>query len=202
MDFQELDIPGAWVFTPTLHTDDRGVFLESFTSSSLEQATGRSLELAQANISQSKKGAVRGIHYALLPPGQAKYIQCVSGSVYDVVVDIRVGSPTFGQWTAVTLDAVERKSVFISEGLGHGFAALEDNTTLAYFCSTPYTPSREFGISPLDPDLAISWPVPKIVISDKDKSALSLRAAQERELLPTYESCLSWTSQTHNRRSG
>ena len=194
MDFQELDIPGAWVFTPTLHTDDRGVFLESFTSSSLEQATGRSLELAQANISQSKKGTVRGIHYALVPPGQAKYIQCVSGSVYDVIVDIRVGSPTFGQWTAVTLDAVEHKSVFISEGLGHGFAALEDNTTLAYFCSSPYSPKREFGINAMDTSLRIEWPVATPHLSTKDKSAPTLEDAARSGQLPTFTECEEWQS--------
>ena len=191
----ELPILGAWVFTPTLHADDRGVFLESFTGTSLKQATGRSLELAQVNISQSKKGTIRGIHYALVPPGQAKYIQCVSGSVYDVIVDIRVGSPTFGQWIAVTLDAVERKSVFISEGLGHGFAALEDNTTLVYFCSSPYSPKREFGINAMDMSLSIDWPVSTPHLSLRDDSAPTLEDAKRAGQLPRYTDCEEW--QTH-----
>ena len=192
MEFQELEIPGAWVFTPTLHTDPRGVFLESFTRSSLLEATGRSLELAQANISVSNKGTIRGIHYALVPPGQAKYVQCVSGSAFDVVVDIRVGSPTFGQWTSVILDATEHSSIFISEGLGHGFTALEERTTLAYFCSTPYTPHREFGLNPFDPDLAISWPTTTRHLSEKDREAPSLAAAADQGALPSYRKCTEW----------
>ena len=199
MEFRELEIPGAWVFTPTVHQDPRGVFLESFTRSSLQEATGRSLDLAQANISVSSKGTIRGIHYALVPPGQAKYVQCVSGSAFDVVVDVRVGSPTFGQWTSVTLDATEHSSIFISEGLGHGFAALEEGTTLAYFCSTPYTPDREFGVNPFDPDLAISWPTATGHLSEKDRQAPSLSAALDQVVLPEYVECEEWTSAPQQR---
>ena len=192
MEFRELEIPGAWIFTPTLHHDERGVFLESFTRSSLVKATGRALELEQANISVSNAGTIRGIHYASVPPGQAKYVQCLSGSVTDVVVDIRVGSPTFGQWTSVILDSAKHTSIFISEGLAHGFAATVHGSTLAYFCSAPYAPDREFGIHPLDPEIGIDWGVANVLISAKDQRAPLLAEAKHRNLLPTYRDCLKW----------
>jgi dTDP-4-dehydrorhamnose 3,5-epimerase len=192
MDVKALEIPDAWLFTPEVHGDGRGVFLESFTRSSLSEATGRSLDLAQANISRSQRGTIRGIHFALVPPGQAKFVQCVSGLAYDVIVDVRVGSPTFGRWCAVELNAEVHQGVFISEGLGHGFAALADNTTLSYFCSTPYTPSNEFGISPFDPSLNISWPITGPTVSERDKHAPSLQKALEDGTLPTYESSQEW----------
>jgi len=192
MEFRELEIPGAWVFTPTLHHDARGLFLESFTRSSLREATGRSLELAQANISVSSKGTIRGIHYALVPPGQAKYVQCVSGSAFDVVLDVRVGSPTFGQWTSVILDTDKHSSIFLSEGLGHGFQALEESTTLAYFCSAPYAPEREFGVNPFDPDLGIAWPTVDGHLSEKDRAAPDLSAALDQGALPDYQECADW----------
>lgn len=192
MDFHELGIPGAWVFTPTLHTDDRGVFLESFTRTSLEQATGRSLEIAQTNISQSRAGTIRGIHFASVPPGQAKYVQCLSGSVYDVVVDVRAGSPTFGEWAHITLNSDSRQCLFISEGLGHAFAALEEDTTVLYHCSTPYQPDREFSINPHDTDLNIQWPCSNPQLSGKDRTAPTLSQALSRGLLPTLAECVQW----------
>lgn len=187
---QALEITGAWLFTPVHHTDDRGVFLESFTSAALREATGRSLELAQMNISVSRRGSVRGIHFADVPPGQAKYVQCLSGAVLDVIVDIRVGSPTFGAHVAWELNASDRQGLFVSEGLGHGFCALTEEASVGYLCSTPYTPGREHGIDPLDPDLDLPWPdgIPWL-LSDKDRAAPSLAEAQQTELLPTMEQC-------------
>jgi len=191
MQYRELKIPGAWEITPKQFGDDRGVFLEWFKQSSFTEATGRTLDLAQANCSVSAAGVLRGIHYADVPPGQAKYVMCVSGSVLDVVVDLRVGSPTFGLWDSVLLDTTDRRAIFLSEGLGHAFLALEDNSTLTYLCSTPYTPDREHEIHPFDPEIGIEWPsvgrdgTPlRYELSAKDRAAPTLAEAREAGRLP------------------
>jgi len=141
-----------------MRPDDRGVFLESFKESVFAEVVGHSLHLAQMNISVSRAGTVRGIHFADVPPGQAKYVQCFAGRILDIVVDIRVGSPTFGQYESVELDSESRSGLYISEGLGHAFCALSDTATVGYLCSEGYSPEREHGIHPLDPDLALPWP--------------------------------------------
>jgi dTDP-4-dehydrorhamnose 3,5-epimerase len=125
-----------------------------------------------------------------VPPGQAKYVTCVRGSGMDVVVDLRVGSPEFGQWDAVILDETDRRAVFVAEGLGHAFLALSDDATLLYLCSEGYRPGHEHGVNPLDPALGISWPagvVPRL--SDKDAAAPTLEEALRAGLLPSYDSC-------------
>jgi len=190
---REFGISGVWAFTPLVRVDPRGAFLESFKSSSCEATTGRRFDLRQSNISVSRSGTVRGIHCAQVPPGQAKYVQCVRGAILDVVVDIRVGSPTFGQWEAVRLDDEKREALFISEGLGHGFCALTPEVTVDYLCSEPYAPSREFGIHPLDPALGIPWPADvEIVLSEKDAAAPTLAEAQAQGLLPEFSECEAW----------
>ncbi|MBF0662208.1 MULTISPECIES: dTDP-4-dehydrorhamnose 3,5-epimerase [unclassified Rhodococcus (in: high G+C Gram-positive bacteria)] len=193
MQYRELKIAGAWEITPATFGDERGLFLEWFKQSTFREATGRSLELAQANCSVSAAGVLRGIHYADVPPGQAKYVTCVSGSVLDVVVDLRVGSPTFGQWDSVLLDTTDRRAIFLSEGLGHGFLALEDNSTVVYLCSTPYTPEREHEVHPLDPEIGIDWPAVgrdgaplEYELSAKDRAAPTLADAQSAGLLPEF----------------
>ena len=145
------------------------------------------------NISVSKQGTVRGVHFADVPPGQAKYVQCFAGKILDVVVDIRVGSPTFGQWDAVELDAESRRGLFITEGLGHAFCALTESVSVGYLCSTPYSPSREHGVHPLDTTLNLPWPDRSdVLLSDKDQSAPTLAEAVESGLLPTLERCREW----------
>lgn len=193
MRVRELSLPNVWVFSPEIRVDPRGTFLEAFKASSLEVVTGRRFHLRQSNISVSRSGTVRGIHSAQVPPGQAKYVQCVRGAILDVVVDIRVGSPTFGQWEAVRLDDEKREALFISEGLGHGFCALTPEVTVDYLCSEPYAPSREFGIHPLDPALGIPWPTDvEIVLSDKDAAAPTLAEAEAQGLLPEFSECEAW----------
>ena len=188
-------IEGVWLFTPILRADDRGVFLESFKSSTFSDATGHDFDLQQMNISVSRAGTVRGIHFADVPPGQAKYVQCLDGRIVDVVVDIRVGSPTFGKWQAIELDSENRRSVYISEGLGHAFCALSDSATVGYLCSEPYAPAHEHGIHPLDPDIGIEWPGNEpFQLSDKDASAPSLVEAQASGLLPTWKGCQEWVT--------
>ncbi|MFJ3656178.1 dTDP-4-dehydrorhamnose 3,5-epimerase [Streptomyces nigra] len=185
-----LGIDGAWVLEPQLFEDDRGTFHEWYRGGEFREATGHDLALAQANCSVSRRGVLRGLHYADVPPGQAKYVTCVRGAVLDVVADIRVGSPTFGQWEAVRLDDDGRRAVFLAEGLGHAFMALTDDATVVYLCSTGYDPRREHTVDALDPALGITWPdglTP--VLSPKDARAPSLAEAQEAGLLPSYEAC-------------
>ena len=109
-------IGGAWTFTPALHRDERGYFLEWFQAGELSESLGYRPEIAQANCSMSRQGVVRGVHFASVPPGQAKYVTCVSGAVLDVIVDVRVGSPTYGRWEDVRLDDTSRRAVFLAEG--------------------------------------------------------------------------------------
>jgi dTDP-4-dehydrorhamnose 3,5-epimerase len=174
--------------TPVAFPDDRGVFLEWYRFDALEDVAGRSLDLRQANLSVSKKNVVRGVHYADVPPGQAKYVTVVAGAVIDIVVDIRVGSPTFGDVVAVPLDAIERKAVFLEEGLGHAFVALTDDTTVSYLVSSTYNPATEHGISPLDAELGLErWFDPATaIISAKDREAPTLRDALELGALPAF----------------
>jgi dTDP-4-dehydrorhamnose 3,5-epimerase len=185
---RELGIAGSWEFLPTVHRDDRGYFLETFVADTIEEATGRSFAVAQVNRSQSSAGVLRGIHFAALPPSQAKYVSCTQGRIFDVVVDLRIGSPTFGNWEGVILDADEGRSVFISEGLGHGFLALEEQSTVVYLCSAAFAPGREHGVHPFDVELGIEWPAPRggCMMSDKDASAPSLREVVANGWLAAY----------------
>jgi dTDP-4-dehydrorhamnose 3,5-epimerase len=194
MEYRELSVPGAWEITPRQFGDPRGVFLEWFKSAPFAENAGHALNLAQANLSVSAAGVVRGIHFADVPPGQAKYVTCARGAVLDVVVDLRLGSPTFGQWDSVLLDDVDRRAIYLSEGLGHAFMSLEDDSTVLYLCSTPYNPTGEHGIHPLDPEVGIAWPSVardgsplQPALSDKDREAPGLAEAIEAGLLPRVE---------------
>jgi dTDP-4-dehydrorhamnose 3,5-epimerase len=186
MSVEHLDIPGIWVFSPRQFGDERGVFFEWFQDSTFLEAAGDSFNLAQANCSVSQKGVLRGIHYADVPPGQRKYVTCLTGSALDVLVDLRKGSPTFGQWRAVELNTVERRVVSIPNGIGHAFMALEDNTTVVYLCDQRYNPTGEHEIYPLDPEIGIAWPQGIIpVLSPKDEAAPKLAEAFDR--LPKFD---------------
>jgi dTDP-4-dehydrorhamnose 3,5-epimerase len=186
---RELAVPDAWEITPIQRADDRGVFLEWYRFDRLAEAVGHPLDLRQANTSVSRKGVVRGIHFADLPPGQAKYVTAVHGAVLDYVIDIRVGSPTFGTWDSVRLDAEDRRAVYLGEGLGHCFVALTDEATVSYLVSDVYQPDREHGINPLDPDVALKFPLDRdeLVLSPKDTDAPGLLEARDAGLLPSYE---------------
>jgi epimerase EvaD len=189
MDVRELAVPGAFEFTPRVFPDDRGLFVVPFAEEPFLKAVGHPLRLAQTNHSSSRRGVVRGLHYADVPPGQAKYVYCPRGALLDVVVDIRVGSPTFGRWDAVRLDPVEFRAVYVPEGVGHAMMALEDETVISYLCSTGYNPGREHGVDPLDPALGLPWPDLDVVVSDKDRAAPTLAAAREAGMLPSFVDC-------------
>jgi dTDP-4-dehydrorhamnose 3,5-epimerase len=147
----------------------------------------------QANHSVSSKGTLRGVHFADVPAGQAKYVYCTKGAVLDVIVDIRVGSPTFGTCDAVQLDDQERKAVYLSEGLGHAFLALTDDANVTYLCSEPYNPTGEHGVHPLDTDLALPFPADvEHLLSDKDEAAPTFAEARASGLLPSYQDCLDF----------
>jgi dTDP-4-dehydrorhamnose 3,5-epimerase len=184
---RELAVPGAWELTPTLHSDPRGVFYEWFTEGGFADMTGHRFNLAQANCSVSSAGVLRGLHFAQVPPSQAKYVTCLRGSVFDVAVDIRVGSPTFGRWDSVLLDDRDRRSIYLSEGLAHGFVALEDDSTVMYLCSAGYAPTREHTICPTDPTLGIDWPVSNPTLSERDAAAPTLSDVEAAGLLPTWD---------------
>lgn len=190
-----LSIEGAWLYEPLVHDDERGTFLEAFQGQAFELATGRRLELAQVNCSVSRRGVVRGVHFADLPPGQAKYVTCVHGAVRDVIVDLRPGSPTYRAWEAVELDDRSRRAVFLSEGLGHAFQAITDDATVVYLTTSGYNPGREHGIDPLDPELGITWlPDTEPLLSPKDAAAPTVAAAEAQGLLPAYEDCVRYVS--------
>jgi dTDP-4-dehydrorhamnose 3,5-epimerase len=166
-----LEIEGAWLFESPSHADERGFFREWFKSSELQNSLNREFVVAQSNLSRSKKGVVRGIHFSTAPQGQAKWVTCASGSLWDVVVDIRPNSATFKQWSANLLRAEEGTSIFISEGLGHAFVALEDDTVISYLLNSPYSPKDEHAINPQDKDIDIKWPKIPLSFSPKDSGA-------------------------------
>ena len=200
---EPIGIGGAWAFTPAVHGDDRGCFLEWFRAGELSGSLGYWPQTAQANCSVSRRGVIRGVHFASVPPGQAKYVTCVSGAVLDVIVDIRVGSPSYGRWEAVRLDDTSRRAVFLSAGLGHAFMALSVEATVIYLCSTPYTPGREHGVYPLDPEIGIEWPADtESVLSGKDADAPTLEQARRAGLLPVYADCEAYLGGRGGRCQG
>lgn len=179
MKLTPLKIKGTWLAESPVWSDERGFFREWFKSEEIKSATGVDFSIQQANVSQSQQGVIRGIHYSLAPHGQAKWVTCVSGSILDVVVDIRPNSPTYKQYVAVELKGNEGRALFIEAGLGHGFLALEDNTAISYLLSSPYSPEFEFEIQPTDPELNIDWNLNQIggvrvVVSPKDANAPTL----------------------------
>jgi dTDP-4-dehydrorhamnose 3,5-epimerase len=200
---RELAVPDSYELTPIQRTDERGVFYEWYRFDLLEQTIGHPLTLRQANTSVSKKGVVRGIHYADVPLGQAKYVVCTHGAVLDYVIDIRTGSPTFGTWDSVRLDTVDRRAIYLSEGLGHAFIALTDEATVSYLVSDTYNPSREHGINPLDPDVALEFPAEagNPLLSPKDLDAPGLSAALTAGLLPDWKLTTEFYSSLSDGRS-
>lgn len=196
MQIRELSVPGAWEITPIQRADDRGLFLEWYRFDVLSYAIGHPLDLRQANTSVSKRGVVRGIHFADVPRGQAKYVTVTHGAVLDFAIDVRVGSPTFGRWDSVRLDTVDRRAIYLSEGLGHAFVALTDDATVSYLVSDTYQPSAEHGIDPLDADIALVFPqeAGEPLLSPKDTDAPTLSESAERGLLPKWDEVLAYTA--------
>ncbi|WP_329066984.1 dTDP-4-dehydrorhamnose 3,5-epimerase family protein [Amycolatopsis sp. NBC_01480] len=193
MQFRPLKVLDAYAYTPRAFPDERGLFVAPFQEEAVLATAGHPMRVAQTNHSVSKRGTIRGVHFADTPPGQAKYVYCPAGSLLDVIVDLRTGSPTYGQWDSVLLDAKDFRAVYVAEGLGHAFVALEDNTVMAYLCSEPYNPSGERGISPLDPALDLPWPAGTTpIVSEKDRNAPTLAEAEAQGILPSYGDCTAY----------
>jgi len=189
VNIRELSIPGAYEITPKQFGDDRGVFFEWYRFDRLSEVVGHPLDLRQANGSVSRRGVVRGIHLADVPRGQAKYVTVGHGAVLDFVIDIRIGSPTFGQWDSVLLDTVDLRAVYVAEGLGHCFVALTDDARVSYLVSDVYNPSAEHAINPLDPEVGLVFPpeAGELVLSPKDTEAPGLGDAAASGLLPNWD---------------
>lgn len=189
MKFFELDLADSYKLEPELFSDGRGFFFESFKRNEFAEATGRNFVVEQTNTSISKRGTLRGIHFAEIPLGQAKIISVSRGSILDYLVDLRLGSPTFGQSLTISLDDDLHQMVFVPEGFGHGFLALEDHTVVNYHVTDVFRPSREHGLSPFDEELALSFPInqSELIVSGKDMSAPGLSELLTNGLLPTLE---------------
>jgi dTDP-4-dehydrorhamnose 3,5-epimerase len=184
MQIRELGIRGAWIVQSSVFQDTRGSFREWFKSGDIEEVTGQNFPVRQANVSISKRGVIRGIHYSLAASGQSKWVTCVSGSIWDVVVDIRPSSPTFMQWIGTTLHSDSGTSILVSSGLGHGFLSLDEDSVVSYLLTSPYSPIDEFVINPLDSELKIDWPAANPLLSKKDSTAVSLSAMHKAGKLP------------------
>jgi len=186
MNVSELSIPGAYLLESPVWDDDRGFFREWFKSDDLHDA-GVEFEARQANFSFSARNVVRGLHYSLAPEGQAKLVTCVAGEVDDVIVDIRVGSPTYGRFEVVRLSADAPRSVLLPGGAAHGFCVLSESAGLAYLLSSPFNAPVELEISPFDPGVGIEWKITgDPVVSAKDRAAPSLERRLEAGQLPRF----------------
>ncbi|MEU7834163.1 MULTISPECIES: dTDP-4-dehydrorhamnose 3,5-epimerase family protein [unclassified Nonomuraea] len=189
MHIEELDVADSFVIDQKIYPDMRGIFLEPFSQPAFRKAVGHPLWVAQVNCSWSYRGTIRGLHVVGLP-GQARYFNCAHGAMLCVVLDTRIGSPTYGEHIAVELTAESRRALYVAEGLAAGFLALTKEVTVWYLCSSLYSPSTTVSINPLDPELNVPWPREhEFILSDMDRTAPSLREAEERGLLPLYRDC-------------
>lgn len=184
----EMSVRDAYRIVPASLPDRRGSFFEAWRLSDLEARIGHAFGVAQVNYSTSKRNTLRGIHGTTVPPGQAKLVTCVRGAALDVVVDLRVGSPTFGQFDTTLQEAGSGIGVYLADGLGHAFLALTDDTCMNYLCSQEYVPGTMIDIQALDPDLGIPWPLDgPPIMSDKDAAAPTLARAVELGVLPSFQ---------------
>ena len=170
MNFIRTNIPDVVVIEPMVHGDDRGYFVETFREDKLEEFLGYQINFCQDNESKSSRGVLRGLHYQLAPDAQTKLVRVIQGSVLDVAVDIRKGSPTFGQHVAVELSAENKKQLFVPRGFAHGFVVLKDDTVFAYKVDNYYSPENDRGVAFDDMDLKIDWQIPhtELNLSEKD----------------------------------
>ena len=164
----ETDLEGVWIIEPDVFGDERGFFLESYSKRKYEEL-GIKCEFVQDNHSRSSKGVIRGLHYQS-HPGQDKLIRCTRGRIFDVAVDIRKGSKTFGKWISVILSEQNKKQLFIPKGFAHGFATLDEDNEVLYKCSAHYDPETESGYMWNDPKINVKWPIKDPMISERDQN--------------------------------
>lgn len=192
MQARKLAVEGAIEFTPRVFPDDRGLFISPFQEEAFVEAHGGPLfHVAQTNHVRSKRGVLRGVHYTMTPPGIAKYVHCARGRALDIVIDIRVGSPTFGQWDTVLMDQQDHRAMYFPVGVGHAFVALEDDTVMSYMLSGGYVAQNELALSAVDP--ALGLPIDagvEPILSDRDRVAITFAAARQQGLLPDYATSL------------
>ena len=184
MSYSALAIPGVWLGKPTTHEDSRGIFRSTFIGSEIERLTGRPFPVRQSNESRSHAGVIRGFHWVESEVGQLKFVTCTKGRVWDVVVDVRPGSSTFGKWDAIYLDSMDPSHLIIPEGVAHGFLSLENESIVTYLCSSEYDPQNERSFFPLDEDLKIPFRelankcgIETLTLSARDQNSPGFRAA-------------------------
>ncbi len=187
MNLVERAIPGLLVLESPTWGDDRGFFREWFKGPDVD-AAGVAFAVRQANLSMSVRDVVRGLHYSLAPEGQAKVVTCAYGALDDVIVDVRVGSPTFGEFDVVRLEAGDGRSVYLPEGVAHGFCVRSEQAALTYLLSSPFNAAAELEVNPLDPAVAVPWALEGApILSAKDADAPTLAERLAAGLLPRYE---------------
>ncbi|CAM6606691.1 TPA: dTDP-4-dehydrorhamnose 3,5-epimerase [Escherichia coli] len=175
MNVIKTEIPDVLIFEPKVFGDERGFFMESFNQKVFEEAVGRKVEFVQDNHSKSSRGVLRGLHYQKAPYAQAKLVRCVVGEVFDVAVDIRESSKTFGKWVGINLSAENKRQLWIPEGFAHGFLVLSDTAEFVYKTNNYYSKEHEAGLLWSDTRIGIAWPkMEKIILSDKDRKNLCL----------------------------
>lgn len=191
MKARELAVAGALEFEAAGFTDDRGRFSTPLDAEALAAELGRPLfPVAQGAVSRSRRGVFRGVHYTMPPPGRAKYVWCAHGRCLDMVLDVRVGSPTFGALEVIELDGTAERGLYLPIGVAHAFLALADDTVMTYLLSGGYLPQNERALDPRDPGLGLNLPA-SLVLSERDTDAPTLAEALERGLLPRYADCLA-----------
>ncbi len=188
MDVQTTDLDGVLIVVPKVFADERGCFLETWHEARYGRA-GLPTAMVQDNFSQSKHAVLRGLHYQE-PRPQAKLVQAIEGEIFDVAVDIRVGSPTFARWVGVVLTGHNRRQLYIPEGFAHGFCVLSREALVSYKCTELYYPECDAGIAWNDPDLAIDWPIPQPILSAKDQRHPTLHCVSV-ERLPRWREAMS-----------
>ncbi|MFF8608923.1 dTDP-4-dehydrorhamnose 3,5-epimerase family protein [Streptomyces sp. NPDC015346] len=188
---KRLGIEGAYEFEPTVYKDERGLFSSPYQGGVFEEALGKPLfPVRDVSHNLSAAGVLRGIHYTTTPPGRAKYVYCPYGSVQDFLIDLRVGSPTFGQWETTELSGDNCRALYIPVGVGHAFLSEQDDTMIVYLMSEGYVPQNEQALSPLDPELGLPLPAGlRAAQSERDANAPTLAQSLERGLLPEYVKC-------------
>jgi dTDP-4-dehydrorhamnose 3,5-epimerase len=202
MQVRELAIAGAFEFTPEIYPDERGVFVAPYQEAPFVAAVGHPFSAAQLNYSRSARGVIRGPHYTRTPPGQHKYVYCARGHARDVMLDTRVGSPTFGRWDSVELGNGSFRAVYFPLGVAHCFVALQDDTMMAYMVSSGYVADQELAINPLDPELGLPWPSDVTpILSPRDQAAPTLAVALAAGVLPRYKDCVRATADLEGMRS-
>ncbi len=182
-EFTNLGIPGPVLVRPRIFEDDRGFFLEIYKHSEFT-AAGIREHLVQDNYSRSMRGVLRGLHFQKSPKAQGKLVMCLQGRIFDVAVDIRAGSPHFGEWVGVELSRDNKHMLYVPPGFAHGFQVLSENADVIYKCTEEYSPSDERGIIWSDPDIGIAWPLPDPILSGKDLKQPRLRAADNNLNFP------------------